>query len=98
VYVLGSIRDSDTGRHKMSGNYPAGSMMGSGIYSVEVPYGEFTCENEECGEHNEAGESATDDYGNYEVVCEACGVQYLESSLSQDKQDYLEANYEDWDR
>ena len=77
----------------MSNNYPEGSMRGSGIYSVEVSYGEFTCENDECGKDNKAGESATDDWGNYEVVCEFCGIQYLESSISQDKQDYYEANY-----
>jgi len=76
-------------------NYPAGSMMGSGIYSVEVPYDKFVCDNDDCGKTNEAGDTATDDYGNYEVECEFCGEVYFRSSMSQDKQDYLEANYDD---
>ena len=88
----------ERGTAEMSGYYPAGSMKGSGIDSVEIPYDEFVCENEDCGEKNEAGNSATDDWGNYEVECEACGEVYFRSSISQDKQDYLEANYEDYDR
>ena len=73
-------------------NYPDGSMMGSGIYSVEIPYDEFVCDNDECGKVNEANVAATDDWGNYEVECEFCGELYFRSSMSQDKQDYLEAN------
>jgi hypothetical protein len=72
----------------MSSNYPDGSMMGSGIYSQEVSYDEFECENEECGETNPAGETSTDDYGNYSVECEFCGMTYRESSLSDDRDDY----------
>jgi hypothetical protein len=72
---------------KMS-NYPEGSMRGSGIYSQEVSYDEFVCENEECGKTNEAGETATDDWGNYSVECEFCGSTYSESSLSSDADDY----------
>jgi hypothetical protein len=81
----------------MSSNYPAGSMMGSGIYSVEVSYDKFVCENEECGKENEANLYATDDWGNYEVECEFCGVVHFRSSTAEDKQDYLEANYEEDD-
>lgn len=72
----------------MSNYYPEGGMMGSGIYSVEVSYDEFDCENEECLKHNEAGEAATDDWGNYTIECEFCGSTYQESSLSQDREDY----------
>ena len=69
-------------------NYPAGSMMGSGIYSIEVEFEEFTCENDECGKENEAGETVTDDWGNYTVECEFCGKVYMESSIKQDRDDY----------
>jgi len=72
----------------MSSNYPDGSMMGSGIYAQEVSYEEFECENEDCGKTNEAGESTTDDWGNYEIVCEFCGSVYKSSSLSEDRDDY----------
>ena len=78
----------------MSDNYPDGSMMGSGIYSSEVSYSEFTCENEECGKDNGAGETSTDDWGNYSVDCEFCGANYLESSVSEDREDY-EADRDD---
>jgi hypothetical protein len=78
----------------MSSNYPEGSMRGSGIYSLEVSYEDFVCENEECEKPNEAGETATDDWGNYRVECEFCGSLYLESSLEQDRDDY----YADQDR
>lgn len=63
-------------------------MRGSGIYSQEVSYDEFDCENEECGKHNEAGETATDDWGSYEVRCEFCECLHYESSLSDDADDY----------
>lgn len=69
-------------------NYPEGSMRGSGIYAEEVSYDEFDCENEECGKTNEAGEATTDDWGNYAIVCEFCGITYKESSFSQDRDDY----------
>lgn len=72
----------------MSDNYPEGSMMGSGIYSQEVSYDEFECENEECGKTNPAGETSTDDWGNYTIECEFCGSIYDESSISQDREDY----------
>lgn len=70
-------------------NYPEGSMMGSGIYSTEVSYDAFVCENDECGKENGDGETATDDWGNYTVECEFCGKTYLESSISQDRDDYF---------
>jgi hypothetical protein len=82
----------------MSDNYPEGSMRGSGIYSTEVSYSAFTCENEECGEENGDGETATDDWGNYTVECEFCGVTYLESSVSQDRDDYYADRDDDDDR
>jgi hypothetical protein len=72
----------------MSDNYPDGSMMGSGIYAKEVSYDEFECENEECLKENGAGETTTDDYGNYAIECEFCGSTYLESSISDDRDDY----------
>lgn len=70
-----------------------GSMRGSGIYSQEVSYDEFDCENEECGKHNEAGETSTNDWGQYTVACEFCGSTYFESSLADDRDDYY-ANQE----
>jgi hypothetical protein len=78
----------------MSSNYPEGSMRGSGIYAQEVSYDEFVCENEDCEKTNEASDTTTDDWGNYEVVCEFCGSVYQSSSLEQDKDDY----YADQDR
>jgi hypothetical protein len=81
----------------MSSNYPEGSMMGSGIYSSEISYDEFECENEECLKTNEAGETATDDWGNYIIECEFCGSTYTESSISQDRDDYEDDRaYDDW--
>jgi hypothetical protein len=72
----------------MSSNYPDGSMRGSGIYAQEVSYDEFDCENEECGKTNSADVATTDDWGNYEIVCEFCGSLYKTSSLADDKDDY----------
>lgn len=72
----------------MSDNYPEGSMRGSGIYAQEVSYDEFTCENEDCGKDNPAGDTVTDDWGNYSIECEFCGKVYRESSLSEDRDDY----------
>jgi len=72
----------------MSDNYPDGSMMGSGIYAKEVSYDEFECENEECLKENGAGETTTDDYGNYTIECEFCGATYRESSIADDRDDY----------
>jgi hypothetical protein len=81
---------------KMS-NYPEGSMMGSGIYAQEVSFDEFECENEECGKTNEAGDTTTDDYGNYAIECEFCGATYRESSLADDYDEgYADANFEDY--
>jgi hypothetical protein len=81
----------------MSDNYPEGSMRGSGIYSQEVSYNEFDCENPECGKTNEAGETSTDDWGNYSVDCEFCGSNYTESSISQDREDYEDDRaYDEW--
>ena len=71
------------------------SMMGSGIYSRDVSYDEFTCDNEDCGKDNPAGDTATDDWGNYEIVCEFCGCTYNESSLSDDRESAREdADYD----
>jgi redox-regulated HSP33 family molecular chaperone len=78
-------------------SYYEGSMMGSGIYSQDVSYDKFECESEECGKSNEAGDTTTDDYGNYEITCEFCGDVYLRSSIAQDKDDYY-ADYEAGDR
>lgn len=81
----------------MSSNYPEGSMRGSGIYSQDVSYDEFDCENEECGKHNEAGDTTTDDWGNYTIECEFCGSIHRESSLDEDyDEDYADANFEDY--
>lgn len=66
-------------------------MRGSGIYSQEVSYDEFVCDR--CDKTNEAGEVATDDYGNYVVECEFCVATHFESSISQDKDDYF-ADYD----
>jgi hypothetical protein len=74
-----------------------GSMRGSGIDSVEVSYDEFTCENDECGKVNEAGEAYTDDYGNYIIECEFCASTHRESSLSEDKWDYESNQSEDYE-
>lgn len=71
-------------------NYPPGSMMGSGIYARDVSYEAFDCENEECEKHNEAGDTVTDDWGNYTVECEFCGKTYRESSLKEDRDDYYQ--------
>lgn len=71
-------------------NYPEGSMMGSGIYSKEVEYDEFICDR--CEKTNEAGVVATDDWGNYIIECEFCLSTHLESSISQDRDDYYESN------
>lgn len=78
-------------------NYPEGSMRGSGIYSQEVSFEKFDCENEECEKTNEAGETVTDDDGGYDVVCEFCGTVYMSSSISQDRSDSREdSDYDDW--
>ena len=72
-------------------------MRGSGIYSQEVSYDAFDCGNEECQKHNEAGETATDDWGNYTIECEFCGSYYAERSLSEDRDDYYaDDDYDDW--
>lgn len=72
-------------------------MRGSGIYSQEVEYDEFDCENEECGKHNEAGNTSTDDWGNYEVRCEFCDTLHFESSLDDDREaDRADADYDAW--
>lgn len=81
----------------MSSNYPEGSMRGSGIYSQEVSYDEFECGNEDCGKTNPEGETATDDWGRYTIVCEFCGAEYLESSIEEDRYDATaDADYDNW--
>ncbi len=77
----------------MSSNYPEGSMRGSGIYAQEVSYDEFVCENEDCGKTNEAGQTITNDWGDYSIECEVCGSLYKSSSLDQDRDDYF-ADYD----
>lgn len=72
----------------MSSYYPEGGMMGSGIYSVEVEYEEFFCED--CEKTNEAGTTATDDWGTYIIECEFCNHTHRESSLSEDRDDYYQ--------
>ena len=62
--------------------------IGSGIYSRDVAYGYFYCENEECEKLNEDGDTATDDLGNYSIECEFCGCTYLQSSLKEDRDNY----------
>lgn len=74
--------------------YPEGSMAGSGIDSIEVPYDEFVCEADDCGKVNEASEAMTDDYGNYEVECQFCGSFYFRSSIAEDKADWAANNYD----
>jgi len=80
----------------MSDNYPEGSMMGSGIYASEVSYSEFDCENPECGKENDAGETTTDDWGNYSIDCEFRGANYIESSISDDRDDYYADRDDDY--
>ena len=78
-------------------NYPEGSMRGSGIYSEDVSYDEFECENEECGKTNPAGDTSTDDWGHYTIECEFCGTTYRESSLDEDYEDArADAEYDAW--
>lgn len=74
-------------------SYYEGSMKGSGIDSQDVAYDKFECE--ECGASNEAGDTATDDYGNYEIECGFCGDVHLRSSIAQDKDDYYADYSED---
>ena len=69
--------------------------MGSGINSVDVSYGEFYCDNEECEQFNEAGDTVTDDWGHYTVECEFCGHTYLESSLKEDRDSYYADMHDD---
>lgn len=73
----------------MSSNYPEGSMRGSGIYAIEVPYDAFKCTD--CGNSNSEGEATTDDWGNYDVLCEHCGGVHYSSSV----QDDVDAQEED---
>jgi transcription elongation factor Elf1 len=54
-------------------NYPPGSMMGSGIFSVEVPV-EFTCTA--CGKDNDT-EGDTNDWGTeVYVMCTHCREEH----------------------
>lgn len=57
----------------MSGNYPEGSMKGSGIYSEDITL-EVECE--ECGKAWEE-DFQTDDWGNVDkkIICE-CGQEF----------------------
>ena len=72
-----------------------GSMRGSGIYSQDVSYDEFDCDN--CGKTNPEGDTSTDDWGNYIIECEFCGSTYRESSLDEDYSSSKEdADYDAW--
>jgi hypothetical protein len=62
--------------------------VGSGIDAKEVDYYSFQCENDECGEFNEDGDTVTDDLGYYSIDCEFCGHTYRESSLKEDRDSY----------
>lgn len=76
-------------------NYPEGSMRGSGIYSQDVSYDAFTCDN--CDKENPDGDTATDDWGRYIIECEFCSATYLESSLDEDYASAKEdADYDAW--
>ena len=55
--------------------------MGSGIFQKSVSFGAFTCEDPECMEYNEADETSTDDWGNYQVVCIQCGWLNYEANI-----------------
>ena len=68
----------------MSSYYLEGGMRGSGIYSKDVEYEEFVCENEECGKTNEGGVVATDDWGNYIIECEFCLMTHKEDRIYAD--------------
>jgi hypothetical protein len=62
-------------------NYPEGSMMGSGIYADEFEYEAFECENPDCdNKHNEAQTVVTNDWGDWEVVCQNCEVTHETST------------------
>lgn len=62
--------------------------VGSGIDAKDVYYDEFYCNNDECEQLNQAGETITDDLGYYSIECEFCGQTYRESSLKEDRDDY----------
>ena len=62
-------------------------MRGSGIYSQDVYYDGFLCENEDCNQLNTDGETTTDDWGAYVVECKFCGVIYYAGSLSNNNAD-----------
>ena len=72
-------------------------MRGSGIYSQDVSYDEFECENEDCGQTNPEGDTTTDDWGNYTIICEFCGSEYREGNLDEDRASEKEdADYGAW--
>lgn len=58
--------------------------LGSGIFQKSVSFSSFTCEDPECNYQNEADETTTDDWGNYEVVCIQCGWLYYESNVKEE--------------
>lgn len=73
------------------------SMKGSGIYREDVSYDEFTCEYEECGKHNEAGDTSADDWGDYDINCQFCGNTYMSGNLREDAESAAaDAAYDDW--
>jgi hypothetical protein len=89
VYLLVSIRDTDTGGNKMSlGIYgDGGSMMGSGIYQEDYS-GIFYCAD--CDDEYTL-DGTTDDYGyNATAECPDCGKE-LEKELP--TRDEVEADY-----
>lgn len=69
----------------MSEYYDGGSMKGSGIDAVWVSFDAFTCEDPDCLYENEAGDTVTDDWGRYEVICEQCGATYDERNINENE-------------
>lgn len=68
-------------------------MKGSGIDAFEFIWGDFTCEVEECGVENINAVAFGDDWGRYEVHCEACHKLHYEGSNKEDEDEY----YADYD-
>lgn len=72
-------------------------MRGSGIYSDEFDYEPFTCENEECEKFNATPVAYVDDWNNYTVECEFCGVEYTSGNVNDDaEQAAADAMYDAW--
>ena len=76
----------------MNGYTDGWSMRGSGIYSEVVEFEGFVCRDIDCLHHNQPSFVATDDWGNYVIECEACGLVQDAGNLSEEK----EANEQAW--